>query len=231
MKINDASNPEESLYHDALDMVDADSTTWTFAKFVRSANFALDALVRKILTVNGRWKFADSNDTVTGTYKTNLVSGQGDYTIADSMLTIVRLRILDAQGEWKTLDPLDRRDLTDDDLNETGEPTGYDKNGRSLVLVPTPDYSATLGIELTVQTGSNHFAVTDTTKTPGVESIFHRYISLFAARDYAQKYNKDRVSIIDVDMQRMEKDIEEFYATRDQDEAPFLSVEKSTEIY
>lgn len=231
MRINDSTNQELSLYHDALDMVDADSTTWPITKFIRSANFALDAIVRKILTVNGRWQWADSNDTTLSTVTTALVSGQADYTLADSALIVRRVRVKDVNGTYRTLTPLDKRDLTDDVIDGSGAPTGYDKNGRSIILHPTPNYGATAGVEVTVQVGSNYFAVSDTTKEPGIDSIFQRYISLYPARDYAMKYAKDKVSIIDVDIQRLDAEVKEFYATRDQDEAPQMTVEKTSDIY
>ena len=227
MRINDVSNQEVSLYHDALDLVDANSDTWSFTKFVRGANFALDEVLRKILRVNGRWQYADSNDTNIGTFLTDLIAAQADYTLDDSHFIIRRLRIKDKNGVWKTLTPTDKRDLTDTDLNATGEPVVYDKVGRSLMLYPTPDYSATGGIELTVQSGSNYFVVGDTTKEPGIDPIFHRYISLYPARDYASKYNKDRVSYIDTLIQRLDEEVKELYATRDQDEAPTMTIERT----
>lgn len=229
MRINDASNPEMSLYHDALDMVDADTTTWPISKFIRSANYAMDAVVRKILTVNGRWQWNDSNDTNLSVYTTTLVAGQSDYAIPDGTLIIRRLRATGSDGVLRTLTPMDKRDVTDADIIETGSTHSYDKHGRSIVLYPTPTNGGTL--EITIQIGSNHFTVSDTTKEPGFDFIFHRYVALNPARDYAQKYAKDRVQIIDTDIQRLDAEVKEFYAMRDQDEAPFMTVEHSTELY
>lgn len=210
-------------------MVDADSGTWGIAKFIRSANYAMDAVVRKILTVNGRWQWNDSNDTNLSVYTTTLFTGRSDYEIPDGTLIIRRVRATGSDGVLRTLTPMDKRDATDDELMETGEARQYDKLGRSIILCPTPTNGGTL--EITVQSGSNHFTVSDTTKEPGFDAIFHRYISLYPARDYAQKYAKDRVQIIDTDIQRLDAEVKEFYAMRDQDEAPFMTVEHSTELY
>lgn len=231
MRINDATNQEMSLYHDALDMVDATTDTWPFVKFVRSANFALDSIVRKILTVNGRWQWADSNDTNLSEYATDLVATQTNYTLADDTLVLSRVRVKDKQGKWKTLKPMDKRDASDYFLDQTGEPTHYDKVGRSIMPLPVPDYSVTGGIEVTVQNGSNYFTVDDTIKEPGVESVFHRYISLYCALDYARKYAKDRVVDIKGDIKALDEEIKELYIVRDQDEEHFMSLEKTNEIY
>lgn len=229
MRINDASNKELSLYHDALWLVDADTTTWEFVDFVRSANFALDAVLRKILPVNGRWQYADSNNTKLGVATTDLVSGQTNYSLDDKYLKVRRVRVY-KDGQWYTLDPKDKRDLTDAELNESGTPTCYDKVGRSLFPYPVPNFGGTGALELTFQKGSNYFSVSDTTKEPGFDEIFHRYISLYPSREYAMKYAQDKVKIIDVFIERLDEEIKEHFTTRDQDEAPHMTTERTLSV-
>jgi hypothetical protein len=124
---------------------------------------------------------------------------------------------------------MDKRDATDADILETGSTHSYDKHGRSIILYPTPTNAGTL--EITIQSGSNHFTVSDTTKEPGFDSIHHCYVSLYPALRYARKYAKDKVPGIEADIKELDAEIKELYSMRDQDEAPFMTVEHSTEFY
>lgn len=229
MQIRNNTDTEKSLYHDALWWVDATADTWAFADFIRSANFALDHAVRKILTVSGRWQFDDSNNEDLPIATTPLVANQDNYTIADSHLRIARLRVTDKNGDFKTLRPKDRRDLSDSFTTKTGVPEVYDKLGRSIFPFPIPDYSGT--VEITYQRGSNYFTPDDTTKSPGFDSTFHRYVSLSPAREYALKYAPQRVNAIDTEIQRLDAELKEHYVTRDVDDAPQMTVERTTENY
>jgi hypothetical protein len=231
MKINDSSDEINSLYHDALWLTDADTSGFSVTNFIRSANFALDHVVRKVLTVNGRWQFDDSNNTTLPIAKTDLVAGQEQYVFADSHLKVTRVRVKDVQGKWWTLAPKDRRDFDDATLEEVGQPLYYDKIGRSIMMYPIPSHGATAGVELTYQRGSNYFAVNDTTKEPGIDSLYHRYISLLPAREYAMKYNPERLNLIDAEIQRLDVELKEHFATRDVDDAPFMSIQRTTEFY
>jgi hypothetical protein len=231
MKINDATDIPNSLYHDALWLVDADSNVFPVEAFMRSANFALDYVVRKILTVSGRWQYDDTNNDTVPVDRTPLIGGQNQYVLADKHLRVLRVRVKDTNGTYRTLKPKDDRDMSDDDLSKVGTPEYYDKVGRSIFLYPSPDYSADAGVEISFQMGSNYFSTADTTKEPGFDSIFHRYVSLIPAREYAMKYAQQYLNLIDTEIQRLDKDLLEHYATRDVDDAPFLSTERTTEIY
>src|SRR5437763_632330 len=82
MRINDSSHKEQSLYHDFLFWTGAKEVSIDYTSFVRSANFALDAVVRKIFQTSGRWQFDDANDTDLPIATTDLVANQDNYTIA-----------------------------------------------------------------------------------------------------------------------------------------------------
>ena len=233
MQLRNDANPELSLYHDFLFWSGAKTVSVVFSDFVRNANFALDAVVRKIFETAGRWQFDDANNTDSlSVATTDLVANQPDYSIADAHLRISRFRIKDRQGNWRTLHPVDRRDESDRQLAKTGEPRVYDKMGRSLLPLPIPDYSIAGGVELTFERGSNYFAVTDTTKQPGIPTPFHRYVSLYAARDHVVARSiPNKLQVIDTEIQRYDADLMNFVAYQDRDEKPNFTVEHTTEIY
>jgi hypothetical protein len=232
MEFNDASNPEVSLYHDALFWAATNSTDFPIADFTRSANFALEAVLRKIFMADARWQYDDENNTDLPIATTSLVSGQDNYTLADEHLKLARVRVKDEQGNWVTLTPSDRRNLSDANLIATGVPATYDKMGRSLLLYPVPHYASSGGLEITYQRGSNYFVVGDTSKVPGIPSPFHRYISLYAARDFVIADSvPDKLQAIDAEIQRMDADLIDFFASRDRDEPPSMTVAPTLEIY
>lgn len=232
MKFNDSSDKANSLYHDALFWTGAKSTTLDIDDFTRSANFALDAVVRKIFKADGRFQYDDANYGDLPIATTTLESGADHVPLADEHLKVTRVRIKDKQGNWKTLTPVDRRDMTDDQLSATGEPESYDKLGNNIFLLPIPDYGADGGVELQLQRGSNYFTTADTTKKPGIPSIFHRYISLYPARDHVlAKTIPNKLQAIDAEIQRLDADLIEFFAFRDRDERPRMTVRRTLENY
>ncbi len=166
----------------------SDTTNYPIKAFTRNANFALDKIIAWILKADNIWEFDDTNQTgelldVTS----NLVSGTQKYALATSWLKIGRVRIKNAAGTWVTLLPVNRAQLKDAILTENaGDPRCYDLLGNYLYLYPAPNYSSTGGLEVQFQRGASYFAYTDTTKTPGFASQFHRLISMLAAEDFCQ---------------------------------------------
>lgn len=232
MRFYDVANPELSLYHDFLFWTGAKPISVDFTDYTRSANFALDAVVRKIFQANGRWQYDDANNTDITIATTDLVANQDNYTLADAHLRISRVRMIGKDGNWKTLRPIDRRDESDRQLAKTGEPYVYDKMGRSVLPLPVPDYAVAGGVEMSFDRGSNYFAVTDTTKEPGIPSIFHRYISLYSAQDFVLALEiPNKLQPIQTAIQALDVDLANFIASQDRDEKPTMTLERTLEIY
>ena len=171
-----------------------DTTTLDLPTFVRSANFGLDRVISIILRADGKWQFDDSNNSgelldIT----TDLVAGTQKYAILLIWLKIKKVRIKDSAGNFITLHPIDRDILTDNQLRaDAGDPKRYDKLGNFLYFHPTPNHSATAGIEVQFQRGASFFLFDDTTKEPGFATDFHRLISLYGALDYCEINDLDR---------------------------------------
>lgn len=234
MYFYDTANPEQSLYHDFLFWIGAEyDTTVVFTDWTRSANFALDYAVRKIFQAMGDWKWDDANNSDLPIATTDIVSGQENYTIADEDLRINRVRFMDQNGNWHTLDPRTRREDKDHLLAKSGRPRTYFKQGRSIFPLPVPNYEMSGGIEIEFERGSNYFTVDDTTTAPGIPTPFHRYVSLLAANDFciANVQLAPRLAPIQNAIAALDADLIEFMSHQDRDEKPKLKLRRSTEHY
>lgn len=225
MEFNDTIN-EQGLYQDALYLTGANSTTFTIKDFTRFSNEAQNRAVSLIQENDRKWKWADSNNGTRDIGVTNIVSGQDNYTMEVYHLKIKEVRVLDKNGEWKTLTPKDRRLMTDTEKNASGNPVSYDVDGNSLMLYPTPDYSATAGLEIHYQGQPDKFNISDTTKKPGFCPLFHRLVSLYSSLDWlngnstAQNPMTHKINNVEILIDKMEYSLIEHYRSRDEDEAP-----------
>lgn len=232
-----------SLYADTLYWSGATSTTYPVdPDFTRNANFGLELCEAYIQRADATWLWDDSNNTDLPIATTDLTSGQSDYALTISHRKIQRVRVKDSNGNWITLQPIIRRQLSDSQLNADGTPKYYYKLGRSIFLISTPNYSQTGGLEVQFQRGSSYFVVGDTTKTPGFAPQFHRLISLYAALDFTDANEMESRSqkiharigefpdeVNGIAGSGMLKELSDFYSTRDDDQAP--SVNLRTEDY
>ena len=118
-----------------------DTTTYTLAEFVRNANLGLQRVISLILKADGTWQHDDTNlTTELLDVTTALVSGTQKYAIKIAWLKIAKVRIKDPAGNFVTLQSVDRRQLTDNQLRaDAGDPKRYDKLGNWLYLHPKPN--------------------------------------------------------------------------------------------
>ncbi len=236
MKFNPAT-ASESLYQDALYWSGATSSTYPVdPDFTRNANFALDTVTGYIQRADSSWEYQDNNESgelIDSTIA--LVSGTAKYAITLTWLKITRVRVKDPNGNWVTLKPVSRRELSDAQLAATGTPWAYYKLGKYLYLVGTPNYSQTGGLEVQLQKGAQHFATDDTNEEPGFAPQFHRLVSLLSALDYTDTNEMERRSQkirqrigvfpeAGIIGSGMLLELAEFYSDRDKDGADHLSL-------
>jgi hypothetical protein len=112
----------------------------------RDINIVYDEAVIEFLKADPNWKFDDFNYSNLNIIYRDLESGKTHYTVPDSLLVFQMVRIKDKNGDWKTLDPVFRKELTSDELNSVGEPEKYYKIGNSVFPIPLPDYGISNGI-------------------------------------------------------------------------------------
>jgi hypothetical protein len=148
-------------------------------------NIAMDRVASLIMKADARWQFDDTNETDLPIATTDIVEGQEDYSLETAHLDVTMVRVKYPDGTWHTLKPIDQGDICDDEIGQTGLPTKYDKLGTSIFPLPIPNYSLAGAIELRFKRGPSYFLTSDTTKSPGFNSLYHNLIALWPAYDFA----------------------------------------------
>lgn len=237
MIFNDTSNEKAGLIQDCETIVFNEYGKITgnsdlLATFTNNLNRGYDKVVSIIIENDGRWQHDDTSYGDISIVTTNLVSGQERYTIDASHMKISQVRIKDEAGNWSIVHPIDETDpihrayMQESPTKTVGIPNIYDKRGDQLIFYPQPNYNATDGLEMRVQRQPNYFETTDTTQTPGIAVLFHRYLTLSASLDYcvhnslAQK--NDVASMLEDEKARIER----FYSRRDKTEGKFIRAVK-----
>ncbi len=231
----------DSLYADALFWSGATSDTFPIdPDFTRSANFAVQRCTAAIQKADNTWKYADANvSTELIDSSTALQSGVAKYAISLTWLKIGRIRVKDPNGNLITLTRVQREQLSDSQLIESGTPWGYYKLGKFIYLVGIPNYSASAGLEVQFQTTGDLFTISDTTKEPGWAPQFHRLVSLLSALDFTESNEMSARSAVIRNKVGTEPDpsvndpgsgmfreFVNFYTERDQDGAHSLSTRR-----
>ncbi len=195
--------------------------------FTARINRAYDKLATRIMGVDNRWQFDDTNYTDMPIGTTALVSGQQDYTLDVEFLDITKVFALDSSGNKYMLYPFDitdpvARPYFETPTTTTGSPIYYDKVGGTINLYPTPNYAKVAGLIVHYRRKPSYFVYTDTTKPVGVPAIFHRYLSLEASLDYAVSKQLSIKNDMAVRLKEMEETIDNFYSMRNKDESKFI---------
>lgn len=170
-------------------------------EFVSATRSAWDMYLYLAFNASGTWNYDDSNHTDYPIIKTNLVSGQKDYTftadeLGNLVLDIYKVAVLPSATatEYEEIFPIDQQtsnhgnDLVSE-TTDTGVPFEYDKTANGFFLTPTPSYNATNGLKVYINREPSYFTTTDTTKKPGCPGIHHDYFYLRPAYDYARRNN------------------------------------------
>ena len=171
---------------------------------------------------DARWQWDDSNTLDLPIATTGLVASQQDYTLSIAHLDILRVEVMDSNGGWSKLQPIDQADLYGQSLNSffgtPGGPRYYDKYGQSLFLYPAPDYTQAASLKVYFQRGPEYFTTSDTTKAPGFNTLYHDLIPYWIAYNYAIANGKGNASALMAEIQRKEDALQEDYALRSKDD-------------
>ena len=214
------------IAQECRDLVDADTTSMTAATFLRRCNTAYEEIIGYILGLDGLWQFDDTNYTDFPIGTTTLISSQQDYTFDSAHLEIEGVSVLDNNGIWHKLTPIDRSQIGVDPAEfakEDGLPTYYDKEGRSILLYPSPataNVTLASGLKVFFKRTADLFTsaqVTTGTKQPGFASPYHVVLSYMAALPYALSYKKDRVAGIQAKIIELKKGLSQHYGRRELD--------------
>lgn len=199
------------------------NTDYSLADRTRNINIALDEVVAELFKADPNFMWDDTTNT---DFPVATITTSADHvTIPDESLVIHRVRVKDSSGEYKTLTPVTRRELTDSDLNSTGTPDKYYKIDNAVFPIPVP--SSSYEYELEFQRGANHFATTDTDEKPGFNSQFHQYLSVGAALRYALANGmQEKASYLQAEKERIKASIQDHYARRSPDDRTRLRLKR-----
>jgi hypothetical protein len=226
MQINNSSSKSNSLYHDALFLLGisrSDTTQFPVADFIRSANIWNAQINGWIWDATGDWEYDDGNYTNLPVATATLVDGQADYELPDTAQKIDRVEVMDNNGDYQKLTPIDKSQVGDamTEFQETdGLPRYYDLVGDSLILYPTPDtanITATSGIKLYFTRDVKAFNETSTTLEPSFNRNFHRLISMGSAFDYSGSFDSSKLNYLSTQIQRLKEELQTFYGSRHRD--------------
>ena len=225
----------EDIEAEARSLCDANTTSYSAADMLRRVNNAYEQVVGWLINADGKWQFDDTNygDFPIGTF--TLVNSQGKYSFNDKFLQIMDVQILDVNGKYRIIQPIDQKDLDpvipyELPLRERfavdGFPIFYDKlSSDTIELLPAPDNGVTVtlaaGLRIYFKRTANLFTsaeVTTGTKVPGFDSTFHVILSYMAAVPFCMSYKKDRVGLYQSEVLRLKTEILEQYTKRSKDE-------------
>ena len=228
MQFNDTTDYTGIIQHiDFLLFGDGttNNTDYALEDRTRNINLAQDEAVAELFKADPNFIWDDTTNTDFPIAKLDLTANQDHFTVPDASLVVHRFRVKDPNGEWQTLTPKLRRELSDSELDDTGTPSKYYKIDNAFFPVPIPDYGATSGIEVEFQRGANHFDSTDTTTEPGFASIFHEFLPVSAALKYAIANGmSEKIKTLSAEKERIKQSMREHYQLRSPDERPKMRI-------
>jgi len=229
MQFNNTSIQEKSLYHDAVTLVGiTDTAQFPIIEFTRYANNRYREADSLIWQHTGTWEYDDSNYANFPIATKDIVADRQDYEIPSVARKIDRAEVLDVNGDYQLLYPMDKSQIGEQSMTEflstSGLPRYYDVIARSLFLYPAPsasDVTTSEGIKLYFTRDIDEFAITDTSTEPGFDNHFHRLISLGSAYDYCMAHGvQGRLNPIKEEMNVLKSQMTDFYGMRHRDMQP-----------
>lgn len=206
----------------------ATTSSYSLYKKTRDINSALARFFMLAIKAQGRWQVDDTNHTadfpiIFG----DIVTTQKEYVfltdeLSNQILDVYKVRIKDANGDWRTLKQRDLHSADGDDLwlntDEVGTPTEYDITANGIVFNITPNYNSTDGLEVYISRAGSYFVYTDTTKKPGIPEMFHEYLAIRPASIYCAVKNMQQKDELKAMVIEIEGDIKRYYQGRNRDE-------------
>lgn len=194
-------------------------------KFTAYANEVADDVWFNIWQCMGGWQFDDSNQTDLPQAVTDLVSGQNRYALPSVALTVKRVEIKDHNGSWLKIKPFlrEREKIGLGDLEDnSGVPTHYFLLNDTIQLYPTPNYASTGGLKMFFDRAMVSFATTDTTKAPGIASVFHDLYPLGMAIRWLsiKQPNSPSLALYRLGYKEQMENLKEYYSKRWEDNTP-----------
>lgn len=200
MVFNDSTN-KQGLCQYVDDLFSIGVSDYSLRSKARSANIWLEKAANIISLASAYWQWDDPNYTNQPYAGTDIVSGQRSYTLDTDYYAITAVALTDENGDKRRIHQIDKSEptsrlLIENDSNNTGTPVRYDIYGDQIVLDPTPNYSSSYnsstgqgGLEIHFERKPYYFlgddSSEDNNREPGIPSMFHEYVALGMAYEYA----------------------------------------------
>jgi hypothetical protein len=209
------STTEDGIVQEIDRLCGSNSTNYTLKAKTARVNQALDRFFYLALRFDNNWTFDDLNQTDLPIGSCNLISGQQDYAFTSEFLMIRGVFAKDSNGVFYELE----EETTPQNTllvpsGNSGQPTKYRLIGNSILLDFIPNYNSTLGLKVHFARNKSAFVSTDTTKEPGIPSIFHPWIAQYAAIPYLIQNRLPQKNDIAVLVQQGEEAIKTYMAQR-----------------
>lgn len=233
------------MYEMFQDLTSTNSNSYSAYKFARDANNAYSNYAMRAIRKSGTAQFDDTNQTDYPELKIDLVSGQFDYPFTvdasstpNQVIEIERVEIAtDATGDnWIVLPTYDELNsefsIVQDRNTLSGVPTKYSKKANGIFFDVTPNYNCRLanegvaGIRVFFKRNPVYFLGTDTTKTAGIPEAHYEYLVYRPAYLFAVKNLPSLVNGYLAILQKLEKEIDEYYGSRDRDFRKIITIKK-----
>ena len=205
------------------------SSSYSLKVKTNDVNEALSHFFLLAIKAGGRFQVDDTNQVDLPVITTDLVASQDNYTFlvdsstpANQILDVRKVRIKDSNGNWKTLTQVDRETFDINSYTSESLPEYFDLTGNSIILYPTPNYNSTNGLEFYISRTPSYFVSTDTTKEPGIPKLFHSYLHFRPSYIYAMIKGLPQAKWLQVEVEKMENAITEYYSRRNRTEKPGL---------
>ena len=210
-----------------------DSNDTSFPRLAKTAeaNDSNELIAAWILGADGTWQWDDSNydDLPIGTQ--TLVESQNNYSFNDKFLEIDQVEIMDSNGKYFIIRPIDEQDRKstiplEEIYSDNGRPVFYDKIADDTIAIyPAPDAGVTVtlikGIKIKFRRTTKAFTAVATTATdetePGFISSYHQILPYMMAVPYCMKYKKDRVGLYEKRIEELKQGLIDIYARREMD--------------
>ena len=236
IKFSDTTNRDAIIQkiETATGTQSATTATYPLAQKTLDVNQALGRFMLLAIQAGGRFQVDDTNQTDYPILSTQINSGQNDYVYVydgsstpNKILDLRMVRILDTNGEWHDLKPVDREanNLTKFQ-GQTGMPTEFDVDANAIKLYPTPNYTLANALEIYVSREPQYFATTDTTKQAGIPTIFQDYLWKRPSAEYAMIKTLPQAVGLQNAVTTMEADIMAYYSRRDRVDKPSFTTSK-----
>lgn len=231
MVYNDTTNNQGILQECESIVFDSDygkitGNTTLLQTFTRYCNEGVNRVSALSLRYDNSWEFFDSNSEFSPIETEDLEANKQIYTLETRHAKVLKVRIKDQNGEWRTLRNVSRRSISDNDIDDAGSPEGYDMLADGIYLFPKPNYGSTNGLEAQIQAPLGHFLTTDTTKEPGFNSMFHRLVPLWGSYLFTSNKRLAIAKDIRQEILVMQEELKEFFSQRDHGKAHSLELRK-----